>query len=170
MVATQKAISANEEIQDKIRARAAVTTDSGEGTTELGQQIDKLMAALTKAGQGSNPASAPGSPRKRGCGRGCADRSTPSCPSSHNSQDSLGRPPQTTAHLLAVGQGLPYVEIKGRSVMGLKLGVKLQPGGISTLSSVLDARAGAIWHGNVPLQPQLYTSLGELRECGPTHH
>ena len=32
---------------------------------ELGQQIAKLMAALTKAGQGSNPCSAPSSPQER---------------------------------------------------------------------------------------------------------
>ena len=65
MVAAQKAESANEEIWDKVRARAAVATDSGEGATELGQQIAKLMAILTKAGQGSNQASAPSSCRER---------------------------------------------------------------------------------------------------------
>ena len=68
MVLAQKAESENEEIPDKVRPRAAVATDSGERTTESGQQIAKLMAALTKAGQGSNPASAPSSPRERGCG------------------------------------------------------------------------------------------------------
>ena len=38
-VASQKAESENEEIQDKVRARAAVATDSRDETTELGQQI-----------------------------------------------------------------------------------------------------------------------------------
>ena len=65
MVATQKAESNNEKTQDKVRARAAVATNSVEGAKELGQQIAKLMAALTQAGQGSNPASAPSSPRER---------------------------------------------------------------------------------------------------------
>ena len=51
MVAAHKVESENGEIEDKVRARAAVTTDSGEGTIELGQQIAKLMAALTRAGQ-----------------------------------------------------------------------------------------------------------------------
>ena len=37
MVATQKAESKNEEIQDKVKARAAVATDSLEGTKEVGQ-------------------------------------------------------------------------------------------------------------------------------------
>ena len=54
MVVTHNAESKNEEIWNKVRARAAVTTDSGEGTTELG-----LMAALARAGQSSSPASAP---------------------------------------------------------------------------------------------------------------
>ena len=70
MVAVHKAESENEEIQDKVKARAAVATDSGEGMVELGQQIARLMAAKTKAGQGSNPSSAPSSPRERGCGMG----------------------------------------------------------------------------------------------------
>ena len=47
MVAAHKAESKNEEIQDKVRARAAVTTDLGEGMAELGQQIAKLTATLT---------------------------------------------------------------------------------------------------------------------------
>ena len=34
MVATHKAESENEEIWEKVRARAAMTTDSREGTTE----------------------------------------------------------------------------------------------------------------------------------------
>ena len=55
-----------------------------------------------------------------------------------------------------MGQGLPQGDNKGRPGTGLMLGMTVQPtGGTPTLSSVLDARAGAIWHGNVPLQPQL---------------
>ena len=66
-----------------------MATDPGEGATELGQQIAKLMATLTKAGYGNNPASAPSGPRERGSGRRWADRSTSGCPSSHNGQTSL---------------------------------------------------------------------------------
>ena len=51
MVTTHKAESKNGEIQNKARARATVATDAPEGMAELGQQIAKLMAALTKAGQ-----------------------------------------------------------------------------------------------------------------------
>ena len=70
MVAACKAESKNKEIWDKVRARAAVATDSGKGTAELGQQIAQLMAALIKSAQGGNPSSAPSSPWERGCGRG----------------------------------------------------------------------------------------------------
>ena len=47
MVAAYKAESENEETQEKVRARAMVTTDPGEETTKLGQQIATLMATLT---------------------------------------------------------------------------------------------------------------------------
>ena len=50
MVTTCKVENENKEIQDKVRARASVAIDVGEGTAELGQQIAKLMAALNKAG------------------------------------------------------------------------------------------------------------------------
>ena len=52
------------------------------------------MAALTRAEQGSCPASAPSSPRHRGHGTGWTDRNTPVCPSSHNGRTGLG---QTTS-------------------------------------------------------------------------
>ena len=74
MVAACKVEYENKEIQDKVRARAAVTTDSQDGSTELGQKITKLMAPLTRAGQGHSPASAPNSASKRGHGRGQTDR------------------------------------------------------------------------------------------------
>ena len=92
MVAALKIKSENEEIQDKVRARAAVTTDSGKGTTELGQKIAKLMAALTRAGQGRAATwPVPQIAQWRGHGRGWADRGTPGCPSSHNCQTSHGQ-------------------------------------------------------------------------------
>ena len=104
MVVTYKAESESEEIKDKVRARAAVTTDSGEGTAELGQQIAKLMATLTKVGQDNNPCSAPSSPLERGCGRGHNGRSTPSNPNSHNGRSVPGQ--STPAHSLPTGCGM----------------------------------------------------------------
>ena len=44
---------------------------------ELCNQIVRLMATLTRAEHGNNPASAPNSPRHRGHGRGQVDRNTP---------------------------------------------------------------------------------------------
>ena len=63
MITAHKAESENKEAWDKVRARSVVTTEAVKGTTELGNQIAKLMAALTRAGQGNNPGSAPNSPR-----------------------------------------------------------------------------------------------------------
>ena len=103
MVATHKAESENKEIWDKVRARAAVTTDSGEGTTELGQQIAKLMAILTRERQGGSPASAPNSLRERGHGRGQTDRGSPGHPCSNNGQTSLGQ--TTLDHRTPTGCG-----------------------------------------------------------------
>ena len=58
------------------------------------------MAALTRAEQGSHPASAPSSPRHRGHGRGQTDRNTPVCSSSHNGQTGLGQ--TTSAHSFSI--------------------------------------------------------------------
>ena len=105
MVAAHKAESENEEIWDKVRARATVATDSRKGTVELGQQIARLMAALTKAGQGSNPSSASSSPQERGCGRCHNGRSTLTlnCQNSHNGRSGPGQ--TTPAHSLPTGHG-----------------------------------------------------------------
>ena len=74
--------------------RSAATTEVPSSSKELGDQIARLMAALTRAEQGSHPASAPSSPRHRGHGRGQTDRNTPVHPSSHNGRTGLG---QTTS-------------------------------------------------------------------------
>ena len=80
MVTVCKAESKKEEIWDKVRVRATVATDLGEGVAELGQQIAMLMAALNKAGQGSNPSSSPSSPWERGHnGISGPGQTTPAC-------------------------------------------------------------------------------------------
>ena len=48
MIAAQKAESKNEETQDSVRVRAAVTTKPVEGLAELKHQITQLMAGLTQ--------------------------------------------------------------------------------------------------------------------------
>ena len=80
-----------EETKERVKARSAASTEVATGSRELGDQIARLMAALTRVEQGSCPASAPNSPRHRGHGRGQADRNTPICPSSHNGQTGLGQ-------------------------------------------------------------------------------
>ena len=59
-----------EETKERVKVRSAATTEVASGSKELGDQIARLMAALTRVEQGSCPDSAPNSPRHRGCGRG----------------------------------------------------------------------------------------------------
>ena len=96
MVSTCKAESEMEEAKDKVRARSAAATEVADGANELGDQITRLMAALTRAEQGNHHTSTPNSPRHRGCGRGHMDRNTPTHPSSHNGWTGLGQ--TTSAH------------------------------------------------------------------------
>ena len=91
MATTHKAESETEEAKDKVRARSAATTEVVDGSKELGNQIARLMATLTRAEQGNHPTSAPNSPRHRDCGRGQTDRNIPTHPSSHNGWTGLGK-------------------------------------------------------------------------------
>ena len=50
--------------------RSAATTEVPTNSTELGAQMARLMAALTRAEQDNHPHSAPNSPRHRGMGEG----------------------------------------------------------------------------------------------------
>ena len=93
VVAARRAESKTEET--KVKARSAAATEVPSGSKELGDQIARLMATLTRAEQSSCSASAPSSPRHRGCGRGRTDRNTSVCPNSHNGQTGLG---QISAH------------------------------------------------------------------------
>ena len=74
MVAAQMAESESEETQERVRAKAIVTTKPGEGMNKLGQQIAQLMTALTQTRQGSSPISEPGSPQECGCRCGHSGR------------------------------------------------------------------------------------------------
>ena len=51
MVTAHKAESKMEEAKDKVRARSAATTKVVDGSKELGNQIGRLMATLTRAEQ-----------------------------------------------------------------------------------------------------------------------
>ena len=82
VVTARRAESETEET--KVKVRSAAATEVPSGSKELGDQIARLMAALTRAEQSSCSASAPSSPRHRGHGRGWMDRNTSVCPYSHN--------------------------------------------------------------------------------------
>ena len=97
VVAARRAESEMEE--SKVKARSAAATEVPSGSKELGDQIARLMAALTRAEQSTRSASAPSSPRHRGRGRGRADRQTPVRPNSHNGRTGLG---QTSARSSSV--------------------------------------------------------------------
>ena len=77
VVAVQRAESEMEETKEKVKVRSAAATEMVSGSKELEAQTARLMAALTRAEQGICPASAPNSPRLRGCGRGQTDSNTP---------------------------------------------------------------------------------------------
>ena len=94
MVMAHKAESEMEEVKDKVRARSVAATEVVDGSKELGDQIARLMAALTRAEQGICPTSTPNRLRHRGHGRRHMDRNTPTHPSSHKDWTALG---QTTS-------------------------------------------------------------------------
>ena len=77
--------------ETKVKARSAAATEVPTGSKELGDQIARLMAALTRAEQSTCSVSAPSSPWHRGRGRGRMDRQTPVHPNSHNGRTSLGQ-------------------------------------------------------------------------------
>ena len=70
---------------------------------ELGQQIAKLMAALTKAGQGNNPSSTPSSPQERSCGRATMVVALPTIQTFTMVEMAPDRPPQPKAYLMGMG-------------------------------------------------------------------
>ena len=70
---------------------AARRAESKTEETKVKARLGRLMAALPRAEQSSHSASAPSSPRHRGCGRGQTDRNTSVHPNSHNGQTELGQ-------------------------------------------------------------------------------
>ena len=120
MITACKAESKNEETCDKVWARSAVTTEPVKGTTELGNQMGKLMAALIRAGQSNSPSSTQNSPREA-VGE---DRWTGTLlvtPAPTMVKLAWDRPPQPTAYLLVMAQG-PQVKARDRqNVQGPKI-------------------------------------------------
>ena len=172
MVTAHKAESNNEEFLDKVRARAMVGTDSGEGVAEVGQQIARSMAALTKDVQGGNPSSTPSTPWERSFGRGCNGSSTPNHPNSHDSRSGPGQ--TTPVHSLPTGcwTGSQGTGNNGQSNQGLAQGGRAQLiGGTQIPSNGLGARGWAPAssrpthsHPNYGQRP---TCMKAARQTGP---
>ena len=106
VVAARRAESETEET--KVKVRSAAATEVPSGSKELGDQIARLMAALTRAEQSTHSVSAPSSPRHRGCGRGRADRQTPVRPNSHNGQTALGQPSARSSSVVTSSAESPH--------------------------------------------------------------
>ena len=70
MVAARKAEFEMEDAKEKVRPRSSAVTEVTDGSKELGDQITRLMAGLTRAEQGTCPATTPNSLRHRDHGRG----------------------------------------------------------------------------------------------------
>ena len=141
VVTARRAESKMEET--KVKARSAATTEVPSGSKELGDQIARLMAALTRAEQSTCSASAPSSPRHRGRGRGQTDRHTSVCPNSHNGQTGLG---QTSTHSSSVvNKTSAKSPHRGNQNMqtSVQRVVHRMPGNASSV------KAGAIWPESV---------------------
>ena len=148
VVAARRAESEMKET--KVKARSAATTEVPSGSKELGDQIVRLMAALTRAEQSTRFASAPSSPRHRGCGRGWTDRHTSVCPNSHNGWTGLG---QTSTHSSSiVNKSSAESPCKGnqntcRPAYKVVCRVPKAP----VLFNAIGVRAGATWQENAQL-------------------
>ena len=117
MVAARKVESKMEDAKKKVKARSSTATEVTDSSKELGDQITRLMATLTRVEQGTCPATTPNSPRHRGCWRGQMDRNTPACPSSHNGWTGLGQ--STSAHSSSAASRLATASQGSRSTQAL---------------------------------------------------
>ena len=104
-----------------------MTTDPVEGTMELGQQITKFMAILTRAGQGNNTASVQIAPDRQAMGGDGQTGALLATPAPIMARLVWDRLPQPAAHLPAVPQGLQSMETRDRAAKGLKIDRKAQP-------------------------------------------
>ena len=136
--------------ETKVKARSAATTEVPSSSKELGDQIASLMAALTRAEQGSCPASTPNSPRHRDHGRGWTDRTTSVHPNSHNGWTGLGQTTSTHSFSVTNRQVLnPHVRELNMHRMVYRVVCKVLEA--PTPCNASGARVGAKWPGSVQL-------------------
>ena len=136
--------------ETKVKVRSAATTEVPSSSQELGDQIARLMAALTRAEQDSCPASAPNSPRHRGNERGWKDRNTPVCLSSTMVGLAWAKPLPSAALPLPTGEALnPHIRETNMCRMVYRVVHKVTKA--PTLCNASVVRVGATWPGSVQL-------------------
>ena len=153
MVTACKAESEMEEANNKVKARSAAATEAMDSSKELGDQIARLMATLTRAEQGNCPASAPNSPRHRGHGRGRWIGILLPAPAPTMGRLAWVKLPLLTAPPLQVRWTLFLREGWTPKHQMLPKMVTKTPE-TPTHYSVSDVRAGVTWLGSVLLQPR----------------
>ena len=137
----------------------AETTKPVEGTTKLGNQIARLMAALTRAGQGNNPAVLQIALDTETIGEDGQTGTLLVTPTPIMGKLVWDRQPQSTSYLLVVAQGL---QVKARKMPKYpKIPTEaLQMGRTPVPYSASGAKVGVTWLGNVPPQQTLNPSGG----------
>ena len=148
VVTARRAESKTEET--KVKVRSAAATEVPSSSKELGDQIARLMATLTRAEQGSCPASAPSSPWHRGHGRGWTDRTTSVCQTPTMVRLAWAKPPLLTALQLLIWQVLnPH--IREVNVCKMVYNVINKVLKAPTPCNASGVRVGATWPGSVQL-------------------
>ena len=151
----------------KVKVRSATTTEVPSSSKELADQIARLMAALTRAEQGSCPASAPNSPKHRSPGRGQTDKNMPVHPSSHNGWTGLGQ--TTSVHSSSItNRGGVESPHKGNWQVqnGVQGGTQSNQGSNSAVFQV--PGLGPHDQGVHDSSHTIKQGRGNLRECGQT--
>ena len=122
MVAAHKTESKNEEVWEKVRARAAMNIDTGEIPQRWSTRLPNWWPSWP--GQGNSPVSISNSPRQRGHVRGWTDRGTPGHPSSHDGQAVLGQTALGNSTPTGCGTGTIISSNRDRTTKGLTIGEK----------------------------------------------
>ena len=131
-----------------------MTTKPFEGITELGNQIARLMDALTRAGQHNSPAVLKISPDVEAVGEEGQTGTLLVTSIPIMAKPVWDRLPQPAAYLLVTDQG-PQVKARGIPKGPKSIREALEIGRTPVPSSTSGVKVGATWLGNVPPQQRL---------------
>ena len=149
MVTTLKVESENEEFSDKVRARATVVTDWGEGMADWGSRLPSSWLPWPRLSRATAPLVYQVAPRKGAMGGDTKVVALPVTQIPVMVWVGLDRWPKATVYPLGMGQGATEMEAMDRVTKGLMQGQKVQPiFRIPTPSNASCARGGATWPGN----------------------